>query len=124
MKELLKSIKTLLDRGEKIMIYPEQAMWWNYRKPRPLKPGAFKFAAKNNVPVLPVFITMNDTEFIDEDGFPVQEYTVHYLPPIYPDKNLSLQENERAMCEKNYQLWVETYEKFYSEKLAYCDCAV
>ena len=124
MKELLKSIKTLLDRGEKIMIYPEQAMWWNYRKPRPLKPGAFKFAAKNNVPVLPVFITMNDTEFIDEDGFPVQEYTVHYLPPIYPDKNLSLQENERVMCEKNYQLWVETYEKFYGEKLVYCDCAV
>ncbi len=31
-------------------------MWWNYRKPKkPLKPGAFKIASRNNVPVIPIF---------------------------------------------------------------------
>ncbi|MBO5374465.1 MAG: 1-acyl-sn-glycerol-3-phosphate acyltransferase, partial [Clostridia bacterium] len=52
----------LLKDGNFVLFYPEQAMWWNYRKPRPLKPGGFKFAVKNNVPVLPCFITMNDSD--------------------------------------------------------------
>ena len=119
MKELLKSIKTLLARGEKIMIYPEQAMWWNYRKPRPLKPGAFKFAAKNNVPIIPVFITMQDSEFIDDDGFPVQEYTLHILPAIYPNEALSRMEAKTDMKNRNYEAWVKTYEEFYGMPLVY-----
>ena len=49
----------------KILIYPEQSMWYNYRKPKPLKVGAFSFAVKNNVPVLPIFITCEDTENFD-----------------------------------------------------------
>lgn len=45
----------------------------------------FTFAARNNKPVLPVFITMSDSDVIDADGFYVQEYTVHFCEPIYPD---------------------------------------
>ena len=112
-------VKELLDRGEKILIYPEQAMWWNYRKPRPLKKGAFQIACKFNKPIIPVFIAMKDSDVIDDDGFNVQEYYIHYLPPIYPDENLSAQENATMMLDKNYKLWAETYEKFYGEKLQY-----
>ena len=72
MVNFLKAVKTLLSRGEKILVYPEQAMWWNYRKPRPLKSGAFRFAASAGVPVVPAFITMEDTEKEDGDGAPVQ----------------------------------------------------
>ena len=39
--------------GEKVLVYPEQSMWWNYRKPRPLKSGAFKFAISSIV-ILPM----------------------------------------------------------------------
>lgn len=46
---------------------------------------SFTFAARNNKPVLPVFITMSDSDVIDADGFYVQEYTVHFCEPIYPD---------------------------------------
>lgn len=119
MKEFYSGMKTLLDRGEKILIYPEQAMWFNYRKPRPLKEGAFRFAAKYNAPVIPVFIGMQDSEELDDEGFPVQALYVHYLPAIYPDSSLSVGENTRQMAEKNYAMWVETYEAFYGEKLAY-----
>ena len=35
MIKFMQSVNVLLTRGEKILIYPEQAMWWNYRKPRP-----------------------------------------------------------------------------------------
>jgi len=116
----MKAIAELLKRGEKILIYPEQGMWWNYKKPRPLKDGAFVIAAKNNVPVIPFFITMEDSDVIDKNnGFPVQAYTVHVLPPIYPEENKKRRENADAMMAKNYELWKETYEDFYGIELKY-----
>lgn len=119
LKELMAAISVLLGRGEKILIYPEQGMWYNYRKPRPLKVGAFRFAAKNNAPVLPIFITLEDTDRLDGDGLPIQAYTVHILPAIFPDKSIGVRENSIAMCRKNYELWVKTYEEFYGKKLEY-----
>ena len=119
MKKFYQAVSQLLAHGEKILIYPEQAMWWNYRKPRPLKNGAFKLAAKNNVPILPVFITMKDSDILDDDGFFVQEYYVHFLPAIYPDEKLKTNENIQNMCQQNYDIWVKTYEEFYNEKMAY-----
>ena len=119
MKKFLSAMHILLVRGEKILIYPEQAMWWNYRKPRPLKDGAFNFAVSNNVPVIPVFITMEDSDVLDAEGFYVQEYTIHFLPAIYPDKNLNKKQNIQMMKEKNYNGWKEVYEKFYNIPLDY-----
>lgn len=119
MKKFMVAMNTLLERGEKILIYPEQAMWWNYRKPRPLKSGAFRFAVTCNVPIIPVFITMEDSETMDPNGFPVQEYTVHFLKPIYPDSNLHKRDNIEYLKAENYRVWVETYENFYNTKLTY-----
>lgn len=119
MKEFMHAMKVLLKRGKKIIVYAEQGMWWNYRKPRPLTPGAFKFAIDNDVPVIPVFITLNDSEYTDGDGFPVQEYTVHVLEPIYADKTKSVKENVAAMKENNYQQWKKCYEETYGIPLVY-----
>lgn len=118
-REFRAALPVLLGRGEKILIYPEQGMWWNYRKPRPLKPGAFHFAAEANVPVLPFFLTMEDTDQMDEGGFPIQAYTVHILPAIEPDPALSTRENAARMCEYNYDVWKKTYEDFYGIPLTY-----
>lgn len=119
MKNFYRGISNLLEKGEKILIYPEQAMWWNYRKPRPLKSGAFKIASSNKVPVIPTFITMKDSTMLDDDGFYVQEYYIHFLSPIYPDQNLTNRENAESMLKTNYELWVKTYENFYKTKLKY-----
>lgn len=119
LKEMMRGVSALLERKEKILIYPEQGMWWNYRKPRPLKLGAFQFASRSNVPVLPMFITLTDTDNIGSDGFPIQSYTIHILPAIYPDENLRSRANSLMMCEKNYAMWKQTYEDFYKTKLAY-----
>lgn len=117
MKKFLRAVKTLISRGEKILIYPEQAMWWNYKKPRPLKSGAFNMAAKNNAPVIPVFITMEDTDKLDSEGYKIQAYTLWFLPAIYPDSALSAKQNAEMMKQKNYQAWKEVYEKVYGIKL-------
>ena len=119
MIEFMKAVDTILQRGEFILIYPEQSMWWNYRKPKPLKIGAYKMAAKNNVPVIPIFITMEDSEIIGDDGEPVQEYTVNIAKTIYPDENLSIKENTEKMREENAKVWKEIYEDFYKIPLEY-----
>lgn len=119
MKEFLKAVDTILQRKDFILIYPEQSMWWNYKKPKPLKIGAYKFAARNNVPVIPIFITMQDSSIIGEDGFFIQEYIINIGKPIYPDSKLSEKENANTMREKNAEIWKEIYEDFYKIPLEY-----
>jgi 1-acyl-sn-glycerol-3-phosphate acyltransferase len=119
LREFMDAVGVLLSRNEKILIYPEQAMWWNYRKPRPLKDGAFRLAAKNNAPIIPFFLTMRDSERIGSDGFPIQAYTIHILPPIYPDPEKTVRENTEIMKNKNFELWKEVYESTYGIPLSY-----
>ncbi len=119
MKEFMKAVDTHLQDGHFILIYPEQSMWWNYKKPKPLKKGGYVFAAKNNVPVLPCFITMEDSDILDGDGFFVQEYTIHVGEPIYPDTNKTKDENVKEMMEKNAAIWKEIYESTYNKELVY-----
>ena len=114
------AVQTLLKRGESILIYPEQEMWFNYRKPRPFLVGGFKMAYRANVPVLPIFITMQDDETrLDESGYPVQRHTVHILPPIYPDLLLGDKVGAQKMCDTAYAYCKEKYEEVYKIPLVY-----
>ena len=119
LRKFSEATDTLLKEGNFILIYPEQSMWWNYRKPKPLKSGAFMFAARNNVPVLPCFITMKDSDIMGDDGFFVQEYTIHIAPPIYPDQNLPFRKNIEPMMQKNSEIWKNIYETEYNIPLMY-----
>jgi 1-acyl-sn-glycerol-3-phosphate acyltransferase len=119
MVEFMKAVDVLLQKGDFILVYPEQSMWWNYRKPKPLKIGAFKIASRNKVPVIPIFITMNDSDIIGEDGFPVQEYTVNIEEPIYPNEKITEKENTNNMLEENSRVWKKVYEEFYKIPLEY-----
>ena len=114
------AVNTLLKRGESVLIYPEQEMWWNYRKPRPFKVGAFKIAYRAGVPVLPTFITMqDDEERLDENGYPVQRHTLHILPPVYPDVTLGDKVGAEKMKEEAFALCKAKYEEIYKISLAY-----
>jgi len=119
MRKFLRAINELLTRGDYILVYPEESLWPDYRKPKPLKLGAYRFAVKNNVPVVPFFITMEDTDIILDDGFPQQSYTIHILPPIFANKDLSEKDQMEDMKDRNYNAWVKVYEEVYGEKLEY-----
>ncbi len=121
MKLFNEAVTEVLKKGNFILIYPEQAMWWNYEKPRPQLRGAATLAVKNNVPILPVFVTLSNQDALDEFGFPLKKYTVHILKPIYPDPNLSLKEDSIRMTNNNYEQCVSKYEEVYGKKLVYGD---
>ena len=120
MVNFMSAADTLLRRGEAVLIYPEQGMWWNYRKPRPFKIGAFKIAVRAGVPVLPTFVTMKDDETkLDEHNYPLQHYTLHVMPPVYPDKTLSEKQAAEKMKEDTFALYKAKYEEVYGVPLAY-----
>lgn len=119
MKKFLEAMDKVLSDGHFVLVYPEQSMWWNYKKPKPLKRGAFTFAVRSHVPVLPVFITMEDSEVLDGDGFFVQEYTIHIGEPIYPKPELKDRENVEYMMEENARIWKAIYEETYGLPLEY-----
>ena len=119
MIECLKAINYYLTKGDFVLVYPEQALWQNYKKPRPLKEGAYRFALKANVPVVACFVTMQDSQYLDGEGIPVQEYTLHILDVIYPKAELSYKENIEYMKNENERLMREKYEEVYGEKLTY-----
>lgn len=119
MKEFMSAVDVLLKRGEKILIYPEQAMWPYYTKPRPLKNGAFKLAVRSNAPILPCFITMTDSGRKNENGETIYDNTLYILPPLYPDLSLNEKDRVNDLMQKNYDSWKEVYEQYYKKPLVY-----
>lgn len=119
MRKFTKAVGDILSAGELILVYPEMSLWWNYRKPKPNKIGAYQLAAKNNVPIVPIFITMQDSQYNDEYGFPTQEYTIHIKEPIYPRGELNTRENAECLMGENERVWKEVYESFYNIPLSY-----
>lgn len=118
-KEFPEVIKEKLQKGNLILIYPEQEMWFNYKKPRPLKEGAYYFAAKNNVPIISCFVEMVETDKKDTEEFNKVNYILHILKPIYPNANKTVKENSEIMMETDYNQKKEAYEKAYNRELNY-----
>lgn len=108
-----------LAHGKRVLIYPEQAMWWYYEKPRPMKDGAFTIAARNKVPVVPLFITFRPSGRFDGNGIEHKFFTLHVMPPIYPDENASYRENATRMKEENMRLCREKYKEVYGHEPEY-----
>lgn len=121
MQNFNKAVSEVLKKKHFILVYPEQAMWWNYEKPRPHQKGAAYIAVKNNVPIVPCFVTLENQDKLDNEGFPVKKYTVNILKTIYPDPNKTFKQNVQEMTENNYMQCVNKYEEVYQKKLVYGD---
>ena len=120
MKLFMNAIDVLTKKNTYILMYPEQFMWYNYKKPRPFKDGVYKLSYKYSTPIIPCFITMQDSsEFFDRDNLPVQEYTVHIMPPIYPNKENNIKDEVNRMKVLNYDLCKDIYEKTYGIPLQF-----
>lgn len=119
MKKLVQALEVLSKKNNYILMYPEQYMWWNFKKPRPFKSGVYKFAHKLNVPIIPCFITMEDSDIVDGDGLFVQKYTIHIEEPIYPDLKMGIKEDVERMKSLNFDICKNIYEKTYNKKLKY-----
>ena len=119
MRSFVAAVDWYLQHENFVVIYPEQAMWWNYKKPRVYKDGAYTFAVKNNVPIIPAFITYRPSGKVSEQGIEEMYLTVHIMEPIYPDPNLRRHDNVAQMKKKNFALCKAKYEEVYGIPLEY-----
>lgn len=111
------TIKKILDKKGFILIYPEEEMWFNYKRPRNHKIGAYHYACKFDVPVVPCFIAMKETKEVGKDGFYKVDYKLHVLEPIYPNKTLEMRERKEDMRKRDYEAKVKAYEEFYGRSI-------
>ena len=118
-KEFVPLVSRILGQGDWVLIYPEQEMWFNYRKPRPPKRGAYYLAAKCHVPVLPCFVEIRDEDEWDTEEFRKVSYILHVLPLIFPEQGKTVRENSIAMMWQDYKQKSEAYERSYGQPLTY-----
>lgn len=94
-KKFNPALSKRLAKNEAIIVYPEQEMWLDYPYPRPLMPGAYHFATKFNVPILPLFTTWDK----DKEGNTI--YTIHVGKILYPSSSESLSENKKRLINED-----------------------
>ena len=112
-------LSDLKAKKELILIYPEQEMWFNYRPVRPLKKGAYNFAAKLNMPIVSCFVEIIDTDEDDTEEFKKVRYVLHILDTLYPDPNKTVKQNSEELSLKDYELKKSAYERAYGKPLDY-----
>lgn len=120
-RDLPQHLKQIFKRPCWLLVYPEQEMWFNYRKPRPLKKGAYYYAAKMNLPIISCFVEIQNRkshEWFHRDFYQTKRI-LHILPPIYPDPNESVAKNMRIMRKQDFLQKKHAYEKAYGKKLDY-----
>lgn len=119
-KDFLSILKErLVEKQQAILLYPEQEMWFHYRKPRPPKNGAYFYAAKLNVPILSCFVEILDREEDDTPEFRKVSFVLHVLGVLTPDPEKSVRENTEELASRDYALKCRCYEQCYGKKLCY-----
>lgn len=119
MKRFNNALEHYLSHNNYVLFYPEQAMWYMYDKPRPFKNGAFHYAVKHNVPVIPLFITYRNSEILNENGVEIKYFTIHIMKPLYPKKEFNKQENIDYLRDADYEMCKNKYEEVYGKKLEF-----
>jgi hypothetical protein len=120
-REFIHHLSHAFNKSHWVLIFPEQEMWWNYRKPRKPQRGAYYFAAKCNVPIISTFVEIQDLPDVEKDNehFYQTRYTLHVLGVLYPDPTKSVNFNATDLMEKDYALKVQAFEDCYHKKLDY-----
>ena len=113
-KNMNKAFHELIQEGNVIQFYAEKAMWMHYEKPRPLKRGAFTYAVKENVPVVPVYIRWVPSKGLRKlFGFK-KDASVIVLDPVYPKEGLSTKENTIYMQQQTQKEFIDEYRRYFN----------
>lgn len=101
MRELFEAMSEALQRGDYVQMYPEGVMVPYDQSLRPFRNGAFRLAARNGVPILPVVVRQRPATGLYrlyKRGKPC--LTVQILPPVEPDLSISKREAADLLKER------------------------
>lgn len=103
--------------GGAVLIYPEEQMWFNYRRPRPGRHGVYDYAAQLNIPIVSLFTEIIDTGKPEpsDPEFNKNRYVVHVLDTLYPDPSLPADERSKALRQADDAQRKAAYERIYGK---------
>ncbi len=93
----VKEVDKAIQNGKIIHFYPEKALWPYCEKIRNFKSGAFKFAVRNKVSVIPIVITFRTPKGIRKFFKKKKDVTVKILEPV---NYINEKESEKYRVEK------------------------
>lgn len=108
MRHLNAEMERLLSKGKIINFYAEEALWGAYQKPRPMKDGAFRYAVKYGVPVVPIFCTFKRTK-----KGRIKKLRINILQPVYAEEGLAPKVRAAKMRDTAAKEWAECYGESY-----------
>ncbi len=112
-KNMFKATETILkNKNRVILFYPEGSMWQDYCKPRPHLSGAYHYAVRFDLPIVPLFITFPPER--NKEKFR-RRAVVHILPPIYPNSALPNKANIEYLKKAGFEAFKECFEGVYGE---------
>lgn len=85
MQKFTEAISQLLKENHIVHFYPEGVLFPYYNGIRGFHKGAFSYASKNDVPIVPMIITYHKPKS-KLRGKPVAK--IHIMPPVYPNTEL------------------------------------
>ena len=115
--EMLEYVK---EKKGKIHFYAEKSMWIGYRKPRPHKDGAYFYAERLDIPVVPMLYCFKKARGLRK-LFHLPKAVVKIGEPIYIDKTLPPKDRKADIARRAYEETVKLYEDFYGIPLVYLD---
>ena len=117
-KPFTEALEYVRDKKGAIHFYAEQSLWLHYRKPRPFKDGAFHYADRLDVPVVPMLYCFKEPRGLRK-LFKMPKVVVKIADPIYGDKSLPTRERQMDLARRTKEAVDELYEQFYGEPMEY-----
>lgn len=115
MKNFLEAIKQKINKGYAITIYPEAHIWPYYTKIRPFKDVSFKYPIQLKKPA---FCITNTYQSYGKNNKKIR--IVSYIDgPFYPNKELTLKEQQKELRNKIYNCMEERSENSNIEHIKY-----
>ncbi len=115
MKNFLEAIKQKMNKGYAITIYPEEHIWPYYTKIRPFKDVSFKYPIQLKKPA---FCITNTYQSYGKNNKKIK--IVSYIDgPFYPNKELTLKEQQKELRNKIYNCMEERSENSNIEHIKY-----
>lgn len=108
-KYFIKAIDDILQKGEFVHFYLEASLWPYYKKIRKFKNGAFDFAVRNKVPVIPMVFTFRKPKGIRRFLKRKKDVTLTILKPIICDEG---NDNKKQEIENLKQRVHQEMEKY------------
>ncbi len=118
LENLQSAIGSLMQKGKIVNFYPEHALWYRYEKVRPFKPGAFRYAVRFGVPVLPLFIEFKETK-LRRLLHMEKKVILHILPAVMPPAEGSERARAQALCGRVRAAMIEKYEDVYCRQMVF-----